>query len=228
MGMKSLLATYRKQWPRVGGVLAMAVGGTAALASGKLSKSQLLSLVNFGAVLVHQYEEYEDPGWFPGQFNKGVFKSEDPAHYPLNTNSALCVNTAFAYPFYLAPVLFPKNKWVGIAPVLFGISQAITHGIVFPLRAGDRYSPGFLASALLHTPIGVAYFRALRQEGDRATGSDFAKGLAYMAAFIGIGVVAPNVLMHDKKSPYSWPDRQLGHHAPHGKGGTSEMAEESA
>ena len=96
---KFSLDEYRKQWPRVGGVLAMAVGGTAALTGGSMSRSRLISLLNFGAVLVHQYEEYQDPGWFPGQFNKGVFRSDDPARYPLNTNSALCVNTAFAYPF---------------------------------------------------------------------------------------------------------------------------------
>lgn len=86
----------------------MAVGGTAALTGGSMSRSRLISLLNFGAVLVHQYEEYQDPGWFPGQFKKGVFRSDDPARYPLNTNSALCVNTAFAYPFYLAPVLSPR------------------------------------------------------------------------------------------------------------------------
>lgn len=63
------LDNYRKQWPRVGGVLAMAVGGAAALSDGKMKKSRLISLLNFGAVLVHQYEEYQDPGWFPGQFN---------------------------------------------------------------------------------------------------------------------------------------------------------------
>lgn len=58
---------YRTQWPRVG-VLAMALGGATALAAGRLSKPRFLSALNFGALLVHQYEEYEDPGWFPGQF----------------------------------------------------------------------------------------------------------------------------------------------------------------
>jgi hypothetical protein len=43
----------------------MALGGATALASGRMSKPQTLSAVNFGALLVHQYEEYQDPGWFP-------------------------------------------------------------------------------------------------------------------------------------------------------------------
>ena len=111
---------YRTQWPRVGGVLAMALGGVTTLAARKLSKPQLLSALNFGALLVHQYEEYEDPGYFPGQFNSGIFKSDQPRNYPLNTNTAMCINTAVAYPFYIAPIVFPKVKLLGLPPVLFG------------------------------------------------------------------------------------------------------------
>jgi hypothetical protein len=44
---------YRKQWPGIGGVLAMALGGVTALTSGRMSKPQALSAVNFGALLVH-------------------------------------------------------------------------------------------------------------------------------------------------------------------------------
>jgi hypothetical protein len=142
-----------------------------------------------------------------------VLGSADPARYPLNTNSALCVDTAFAYPFYIAPVLFPRTKWVGIAPVVFGISQAFGHGVVFPLRAGDRYSPGFLASILLHTPLGIAYFRALDQEGDGVSRSDLAKGLAYMVAFALVGIVGPNLAFYDRNSPYAFTRHQLGYHA---------------
>lgn len=102
---------------------------------------------------------------------------------------------------------------LGIAPVVFGMTQAVTHGIVFPLKAGDRYSPGFLASILLHTPLGVAYFRALKQEGG-VSRSDMAKGLAYTLAFTVAGVAGPNVVMHDKNSPFAFTRHQLGHHAP--------------
>lgn len=210
---KFSLDKYRKQWPRVGGVLAMGVGGAAALAASRMPRSRLVSLLNFGALLVHQYEEYQDPGYFPGQFNKGLFNSETPDRYPLNTNSALCVNTAFAYPFYLAPILFPKVKWVGIAPVVFGMMQAVGHGIFFPVKAGDKYSPGFLASIFLHVPLGVVYFRAMSDEGG-VTRSDMAKAIAYTVAFAAVGVAGPNLVMNDKNSPYAFTRHQLGHHAP--------------
>ena len=85
-----------------------------------------------------------------------------PAPYPLNTSTGMCINTAIAYPVYIAPVVFPKIRWLGLAPVLFGMSQAVGHGFIFPRIAGDKYSPGFLASILLHVPIGVTYIKAVQ------------------------------------------------------------------
>jgi hypothetical protein len=208
---KLSLDGYRKQWPRVGGVLAMAVGGVTALTAGRMSKVQTLSMANLGAVLVHQYEEYEDPGWFPGQFNQGLFHSDSPRNYPLNTSSALCVNVEFAYPYYLAPVLFPKVRWLGLSPVLFGMMQAVGHGIIFPRLAGDKYSPGFLASALLHVPIGLTYIKAV--QADRPlTRAEWAAAIAYTVAFAAVGIGGPNLVMKDKTSPYAFTAEQMGHH----------------
>jgi hypothetical protein len=208
------LDNYRRQWPRVGGVIAMALGGALALAStkNKLSRTQMISALNFGALLVHQYEEYEDPGYFPGQFNRGLFKSDQPDRYPLNTQTALCVNTIFAYPFYILPVLFPANKWLGIAPVLFGMTQAVGHGIIFPRIAGASYSPGFLASILLHVPLGIAYFKALRKEG-HISNKDLRLGLVYQVLFAVVGVAGPNLVGNDRNSPYVFRSDQVGPYA---------------
>lgn len=189
----------------------MAVAGATALAAGKMTKPQVLSVLNFGALLVHQYEEMQDPGWFPGQFNGGIFKSDSPRNYPMNANTAVCVNTALAYPFYIAPVLAPKKKWLGLAPVLFGMGQAVGHGIVFPRIAGDRYSPGFLAAALLHVPLGIAYIKALQEEGPIAR-ADWVKALVYQATCSVLGVAVPNLLMRDKNSPYAFRKSQMGRH----------------
>ena len=57
-----------------------------------------------------------------GQINGGVFKSDQPRNYPLSKSTALCVNTAFAYPYYIAPILFPK------APVAGPVPGAVRHG----------------------------------------------------------------------------------------------------
>jgi hypothetical protein len=41
------------------------------------------------ALLAHQYDEYVDPDYFPGQFNRGMFKSDSPRNYPLNPQTAM-------------------------------------------------------------------------------------------------------------------------------------------
>src|ERR671927_534100 len=139
-----LLDRYRADWPRVGGLLGMAGAGALALTHQRLSKPQALAASNLLALFAHQYEEYEDPGYFPGQFNAGVLHSDQPDRYPLNTNTALIVNVPLAYTFYALPIVFPRKRWLGLAPVLFGFGQAVGHGLVFNRLAKAWYSPGFL------------------------------------------------------------------------------------
>lgn len=86
------------------------------LATGRVAKTRLLSAVNLLGLLAHQYEEYVDPGYFPGQFNRGLFKSDSPRNYPLNPQTAMVINTALAYPFYLGPVFLRRPRWVSLAP----------------------------------------------------------------------------------------------------------------
>jgi hypothetical protein len=135
-------------------------------------------------------------------------KSDQPLNYPLNRQSSLCINTALAYPFYIAPILFPAIKWLGLPPILFGIAQAVDHGIVLPGIARTKYSPGFLAAILLHVPIGITYIRALRTQGpiDRNT---WTKSIVVMAIFL-IGLVTTFVRGLDKNSPYAFDAEQMG------------------
>jgi hypothetical protein len=206
----SLLDVYRKNWSRVGAVLGMAVGGATALAArGRVTNLRALSAVNWIALLVHQYEEYEDPGYFPGQFNRGMFKSDQPRNFPLNTHTAMCINTAIAYPVYALPVVFPKIKWLGIGPVIFGMSQAVAHGVIIPAISRSKYSPGFLASIFLHVPIGLAYLTALRVRGGISP-SDWRKGVAYTIAFAVLGVAVPNLIGNDRHSPHAFTEEQMG------------------
>ena len=75
----------------------MAIAGALALSHRRLSRSRLFSALNLAALMVHQFEEYGFPGYFPGLLNAGVFKSDKPDRYPLNTNSSLIVNAAVSY-----------------------------------------------------------------------------------------------------------------------------------
>ena len=208
----SLMADYRKNWPRVGALLGMGIAGATALASKKMSWPQTLAALNFAALTVHQYEEYEDPGYFPGQFNGGVLHSDKPDRYPLNTNTALIVNVPLAYTFYSLPIVFPNRRVLGLAPALFGFGQAVGHGLIFNRLAKDRNSPGFLASLLLHVPIGIQYLRAVHEETPIKR-SDMGRAGGYMIAFAISSIAAPNVVLSNKNSPYRFTAKQLGRHA---------------
>ena len=85
---------YRREWPRVAAVQAMVLGGASLLAGSRKNQpnARALSVMNAMTMCAHQYEEYVDPGYFPGMVNVGIFK-RDPAsarNYPYNPNSAMC------------------------------------------------------------------------------------------------------------------------------------------
>jgi hypothetical protein len=155
---------YRDNWFKVGAFLAVVIAGVLALSHRRLSRPRLFSALNLAALMVHQFEEYGFPDYFPGMLNGGDFKSEKPDRYPLNSNTALIANTVIGYPFYLLPVLFPKRRSLGLAAVLFGFLQAVFHAILPSLRANARYGPGFLTAFFLHVPIGINYLRAVGSE----------------------------------------------------------------
>jgi hypothetical protein len=204
-----LLDRYRAQWPRIGAIIAKLVGGVTAVAGKRLTRPQILAAANLMALMAHQYEEYVDPGYFPGQFNRGLFKSDSPRNYPLNPQTTMVINTGLAYPFYLAPVLFPKKRCLGLAPVLVGWSQIVLHGIVIPRKAGAKYGPGILTALLLHLPIGISYLKAIGQEGPIGR-KDWVTGLIGAVGSAVFGVAVPNMVMRDRNSPYAFTAKQMG------------------
>jgi Protein of unknown function with HXXEE motif len=204
-----LLDRYRTQWPRIGAIIAMLLGGVTAVAGKRLTRPQILSAANLMALMAHQYEEYVDPGYFPGQFNRGLFKSDSPRNYPLNPQTAMVINTSLAYPFYLAPVLFPTKRWLGLAPVLVGWSQIVLHGIVIPRKAGAKYGPGILTALLLHLPIGIGYLKAVGQQGPIRR-KDWVTGLIGAVGSAVFGVAVPNVVKRDRNGPYAFTAKQMG------------------
>lgn len=204
---------YRKHWFDVG--VGFAAGISIAMtifkarSRNKRARAQVWSIWNLVALLLHQCEEYRVPGYFPGQFNRGVLKSETPDHYPLNTQIAMMINTALAYPVYVLPVLFPRKVWLGLAPVLMGFAQVLIHGVVFPLRAKARYGPGFVTALCLHLPIGIAYLRQITRE-QPVKGTDWMKGVLSFLGFAIGGIAVPILLLRDKESPYRFTEQQVG------------------
>ena len=206
-----LLDIYRKQWPRVAAVQAMALGG-ARLLAGRKNQTNLraLAVMNGMTMCAHQYEEYVDPGYFPGMVNVAIFKSDQPLNWPYNPNSAMCANIFFRA-LYVPPMLFPNVKWLGLPPALLGIVQGIGHTLGAPLLTKTKYpySPGGLTAALLHVPIGITTIRAMRAQGGIER-SDWVKGAAVLGGFLVFCVALPNVLLADKNSPYEFTAHQMG------------------
>jgi Protein of unknown function with HXXEE motif len=209
------MRNYRDNWFKVGAVLAVVIAGVLALSHRRLSRPRLYSALNLAALMVHQFEEYGFPGYFPGMMNGGIFKSDKPDRYPLNTDSAMIVNAALGYPFYVVPVLFPKWRSVGLAAVFFGFAQAVFHTIIPSLRANASYGPGFLSAFFLHVPIGINYVRSVGSERPIERG-EWVRGVLLMFAFAALGIGAPTRLMRDEESPHRFTERQVG---PYGKNG---------
>lgn len=208
---------YRREWPRVAAVQAMALGGVSLLVGRKRQTDlRTLGVMNAMTMCAHQYEEYVDPGYFPGMVNVGIFKSdrEHAQNWPYNPNSAMCANVFFRW-LYVPPMLFPEVKWLGLPPAMLGMIQGVGHVGLMPRMGGAKYpySPGALTAALLHVPIGINVIRTMRHDGG-ISGRDWAKSFAVLAGFLTVGVAAPNWILKDKESPYSFTDRQMGPYKP--------------
>ena len=207
---RNVFDAYIRKWPQIGALLAMAMGGGSVLAASRKKPIDLrtLAVMNSVTMAAHQVEEYVDPGYFPGQVNAGIFKSDHPRTYPFNARSAAIANSSFTL-LYLAPVVFPKTKWLGLPAAILGIGQAVAHWIIMPIRVRTTYAPGGFNAILLQVPIAIAYFRAVRAQGPIER-SDWAKSAAVGAVFMIVGVAAPHVLGLDKNSPYAFSDKQMG------------------
>ena len=154
----------RRNWYSIG--LALAVLATAWAFLGHLQRIQVILLLNFVVLTLHQFEEYGWPGGFPWIMNEVIRPRGGPAdRYPLNQNNAFFINVVLAWPFYLIPVFFQDVVWLGLAPALFGLSQFIAHGIVINRKLKSLYSPGLVAVVLGHVPLGIWYLVKVCSKG---------------------------------------------------------------
>ena len=64
-----LFRKYTENWPKVGAVVGMALGGGSILAASRRKPidRRTLAVMNSMTMAAHQVEEYVEPGYFPGQ-----------------------------------------------------------------------------------------------------------------------------------------------------------------
>jgi hypothetical protein len=194
---------FMRHWYDIGGALVIPVLIWAVL--GDWSTVQLILLLNFAVILIHQFEEYRAPGGEPWVLNEVFQPKGGPVdRYPLNQLNGTFINV-LAWPFYLVPVFFPEQVWLGLAPALFGApGQVMVHGVITNRKLKTLYNPGVAAVMLGHLPLTVWYLVEVYRT-DLITGWDWLFALIYIAFFVGVimmrlgyGVLAPL----DSKHPF--------------------------
>jgi Protein of unknown function with HXXEE motif len=200
---------FRRHWYDVGAVVAVVAMIALVLLWGRMEVLQRLLLLNFIALLVHQFEELGWPGGEPAIMNLILRNSTVPDRYPLNQNSAMVVNVIAAYGFYLIPVFFPRVIWLGLAPVLFGLMQLIVHGILTNVKMKTIYNPGLAAVVLGHIPIGVCYIYFIHTQ-HLAGVWDWVCGVAYLFAVQYFAFVKLTYTwLADRESPYPFSEVEM-------------------
>ncbi|OMF24198.1 HXXEE domain-containing protein [Paenibacillus peoriae] len=199
----------RKYWQDAGAIIGVVVCIVLLMNPAIHSDITGMLWLSFVAILFHQFEEYRWPGYFAGLFNNVMFKSDTPDHYPLNTQSAMIINVAIAYVFYLLPVWFPQVIWLGLAPVFMGFFQVVWHGIVVNIKAKTLYNPGLFTALLLHVPVGIWYIHEIVQR-DIPTAIDWIVGTIYFVFAVYIFIIKGNIWLKKSDSPYSFSKQQLG------------------
>lgn len=172
---------------------------------------QLISLLNFVAILIHQFEEYRWPGgesWILNNVSQPG-KGGPADRYPLNQANATFMNLA-VWPFHIAPIIRPDLIWLGLAPILMeSVGQFIVHGIQTNRRLKTWYNPGLGAVVLGHIPLAIWYVIEVYRQ-DLIAWWDWPVAIVYAVIFLGItfGLIGYR-LMVDKNSPHPFTSGEM-------------------
>ena len=115
----------------------------------------------------------------------------------------MVINTALAYPFYVAPVVFPAKRWLGSGAGPGGLEpDRVARNHHLWKKAGAKYGPGILTTLLLHLPIGIGYLSAVDHEGPISK-RDWARGSigAVVSAIFGVIVLRSDSSKHADARP---------------------------
>lgn len=190
-----------RRWYDIG--LVLAVPAIIWAMVGDLNTVQLILLLNFVALLLHQFEEMRWPGGSPWILNEVFNRRDGPAdRYPLNQANCAFINIV-AWGFYLVPVFFPGAVWLGLFQVLLGmVGQLIVHGIIINIKLKTVYNPGLAAVVFGHIPLGIWYLVEVYSQ-DSVSGRDWLFGVLTLVGFVGIVMLKVGYgLMADRNTRY--------------------------
>ncbi len=173
---------FMRHWYDVAGIFVIPAALWAWL--GHWSVAQLILLLNFVVILIHQFEEYRFPGGEPWILNEVFQPKGGPVdRYPLNQLNAAFMNTT-AWLFYLVPVFFPNQVWLGLAPVIAGmVGQLVVHGVLTNFKLKTFYNPGLAAVVFGHVTLGIWYVVEVYRQR-LIHWWDWPAGVVYMVVFL--------------------------------------------
>lgn len=206
------MSFFRQHWYYFGGVLFVILAFSIGFFGQDINRIRLILIFNYMAILVHQFEEYALPGGFPSISNSIVFgEKQAPDRYPLNKQIHFLINVVFAWPFFIAPIIFSNAIWLGLAAIYFGsVFEFIVHGIVYPMRIKKLYNPGLGAVVFLSTPLSIYYIWYVATNG-LVSQIDYFLGVVACLVFVGILLILmlPTLGLMSRTSKYPFSKAEM-------------------
>lgn len=194
--------SFRNYWYRYGLILALAVAAILFAFWQDLSTLQVILGISCISLFLHQFEEYQWPGYFPRMVNTVLFNSKKPDRYPLNANTAWLINVWFGWTIYFAAFCLGRSAiWLATVSIMVSVGNIFAHSLLFNLKGKSIYNPGMATALLLFLPISVYYFWLGAHE-HLFTALNLTVGLLLgIAVNYGL-VIKPITLLANHKTPY--------------------------
>jgi len=198
---------FRNHWFDVGGILALIIVLFVWCLAPALSAFQMLLWLHLAALLLHQVEEYRYPGTFPGMLNVLLFHSKEPRLYPLQANTAMCINT-FAWLLYLLTALCHQHAvWLGMITIFISAGNVLAHSFLFNLKGKTWYNAGMLSSWLCFVPC-IYWFFIIIYRAHLVNALDY-----WVAVPLGLlanaSIIVAIKWLARKNNPYPFPERNM-------------------
>ena len=195
-----------RHWFDVGAVFGIVLAIWLIVSGSGLDTITLILWISLLTLFAHQVEEWRWPGWFPGMLNVVLFRSENPATFPLNVRSGLVVNVVVGWAGYLLAALLGANAlWLAMATILVSVGNCVLHLLVIPIRGRMPYNPGMATALFLFLPVSVWFFI---EAWPLMSVADIVIGLLLGVALNVGGVIGVIRLLEDPNAP-AFEDRQV-------------------
>jgi hypothetical protein len=162
----------------------------------ELERNQLIILFNFWVFLLHQFEEYRWPGWFPMMMNMSANGVSD--RYPFNRNNSAWGNQLFRL-YYFIPALFPDKLFLSAGVILINVMQIFGHGVYMNIKIKRFYNPGVFTALVGHLPLSLVF---VKDNAESLTLLSFGEGFLYLMGFMVTLVIIEMNLLADVNSKY--------------------------